>query len=56
MNTKELICPHCDGTGKVTVEYRNKEGNNTIQVEEKCECQIDPDFMEIEKKKDVEKI
>jgi len=47
------VCPYCGGTGKVTAEYRS--GDQMEQSEVKCECQVDPEIMEIEKQIDDEK-
>jgi ubiquinone/menaquinone biosynthesis C-methylase UbiE len=40
MPNDEKVCEICGGTGKVTVEYPNKEVDNMLQTEEKCECQL----------------
>ena len=34
------LCKDCHGTGKITVEYQNQEGNDMEQHEQICECQL----------------
>jgi hypothetical protein len=38
------ICPYCNNTGKVVIDYIDK--GEMLQREEKCECATNPNFFE----------
>jgi hypothetical protein len=38
---EKFVCEYCHGKGKYTWEHQNAEGNDMIQGEQICECQLE---------------
>jgi len=34
-------CPYCCDTGRITIEMPTRDGDNMVQYEQLCECQIE---------------